>query len=342
MAVSSTVGNIYMYNGTLAALQAGSVLNVGLLNALDASVSATFIDDNGILTTADNGITTVSFQGGPEYEIGYIGSGTASLIAALGLKLFSRPVMAFHIAGQIFLHFPNGLPPLSGLAIAFDISASRPFNLPNPVPICLTAGTRVLTARGPVAVEELAPGDLIATHDHGLQPLRWIGSRAVGRAEQLIEARLRPVRILAGALGHGLPRRTLRVSQQHRLLVQVPGGAEVLIPARLLIGQPGITLAGGGRPLTYLHLLFDHHEVITAEGCPVESLYLGEQALKILPDTAQSEIGLIFPQLLALPQPLQEPARRILTRGDLRRAGRPQLQAPPQLRLPATLRAGER
>lgn len=341
MAVSSTVGNIYMYNGTLAALQAGSVLNVGLLNALDPTVSATFIDNNGILDGNDDGITTVSFQGGPEYVIGYIGSGTAALIAALGLRLFSRPVMAFEIAGQVFLHFPNGLPPLSGLAISFDIDPDRPFNLPNPTPICLTAGTLVQTGRGAVAVEDLVPGDLVATHDHGLQPLRWIGQRAVGGAERQVEPRLRPVRIAAGALGYGLPDRPLLVSQQHRLLVRLPGSPEeVLIPARLLIGQPGITLAGTLRPLTYLHLLFDRHEIITAAGCAVESLYLGGQARQLLPDAARAEIAVLFPELMLGNHPAPEPARRFLTRGDLRREGQPPLQTTPRLQAAVLRGAG--
>ena len=70
--------------------------------------------------------------------------------------------------------------------------------------VCFAAGTRILTPRGEVEVERIAPGDLVLTRDHGLRPVRWTGSRRVdGRGA------MAPVRIEAGALGNA---RALRVS----------------------------------------------------------------------------------------------------------------------------------
>ncbi|MFN6979673.1 MAG: choice-of-anchor L domain-containing protein, partial [Gemmobacter sp.] len=74
---------------------------------------------------------------------------------------------------------------------------------------CFAAGTRILTAGGPVAVETLRPGDLVVTQDDGPQPLRWIGRRRVAAVGALA-----PVRIAAGTFG---PHGRLVVSPQHRI-----------------------------------------------------------------------------------------------------------------------------
>ena len=73
--------------------------------------------------------------------------------------------------------------------------------------ICFAAGTPVETAAGEVAVERLAVGDLVRTLDHGLRPVRWIGSVRVDLGAGPHPAR--PVRIGAGALGPGVPVREI-------------------------------------------------------------------------------------------------------------------------------------
>lgn len=330
MPMEATVGNIYRYTGSLLGLHSGALLNTNVLTALGSATFATFVDDDARLDQNSDGISTVSINNGPVHTIDYIGAGSASLVTALGLTLFSRPVMAFIANGQIYLHFPNGLPPLSLLSISFNIDPGTPFDLPNPTPICLTAGTRVSVPGGTVLVETLRPGDLVLTRDHGAQPLRWIGLRQAGPGEQLATPALRPVRIRAGALGPGLPARDLLVSRQHRILVRFPQrlghGREVLVPAQILTGQPGITAEPPRSSITYLHLLFDRHEIVLAEGTPVESLWLGPLALAALPPGQRAEIA-----ALRLPAGPAAPARRIVTRRDLRDASMTRLRGAPAL-----------
>lgn len=332
MPMSAVIGSIYRYTGSLLSLHSGQALSVNLLTALGGAVSATFVDDDGQLNQASDGIATVSFNGGAAMPIDYIGAGSASLLAILGIKLGSRPAMAFIAGGNVYLHFPQGPPPLNAVNISFSIDPATPFNLPNPVPICLTAGTPVLTPRGPVPAEQLRPGDLVMTRDHGAQPLLWVGQRAVSLAEQRAEPRLRPVRIAAGALGNAIPHRRLLVSQQHRVLVQFPfpaaPPAEALVPARLLLDQPGIGLAAPRQGLVYLHLLFDRHEIIFAEGCAVESLYLGAQALRSLAVHQRLELRHLLVGLPNGDRIATRPARRFLTRRDLRLATVALLQGP--------------
>ncbi len=183
-------------------------------------------------------------------------------------------------------------------------------------PTCFRNGTMILTERGNVAVEDLRVGDMVITRDHGPQPLRWIGGKQLGTELLGLFDKLRPVRIRAGALGYGLPRRDLYVSQQHRILVsskiaeRMFGAPEVLVAAKHLTEIEGIEIDDSVQPLTYYHLLFDRHEIVCSEGAQTESLFTGTEALKTLPPAARAEIMALFPELVAEGH-MPQPARRI-------------------------------
>lgn len=162
--------------------------------------------------------------------------------------------------------------------------------------VCFTRGTMIGTPEGPRAIEELAVGDLVLTRDNGARPIRWIGSQAVAAA-----GKLAPVTIRAGALGND---RDLKVSQLHRMLVAdwraelMFGEPEVLAAARHLVDGDTIHVAEGGE-VEYFHMLFDRHEIVTANGAPSESFHPGEQGMGWMDDAVREEIFAIFPQLRA-------------------------------------------
>ncbi|WP_224823963.1 Hint domain-containing protein [Cognatishimia sp. MH4019] len=196
---------------------------------------------------------------------------------------------------------------------------------------CFTEGVEILTPAGPVLVEKLRVGDLVQTRDNGAQPIRWIG-----RSTCPVKGDLIPVRIAQGALGAGLPERDLIISPQHRMLLRsriaqrMIGKDEVLVAARKLTGLPGIALADDLTQIVYIHLLFEKHEIIFAEGAPTESLLLGEQAQKALGADVIKELQLLFPGLLDVaPQPsravpIGHVARRLVSRHA--KNGRPLFQ----------------
>lgn len=205
-----------------------------------------------------------------------------------------------------------------GDSITFSNSGDITFTVDNTGLICFAAGTLIRTTRGDRAIESLRPGDRIIVEDEA-QPavLRWIGARAVDLTEPTPDPdKLRPVRIMAGALGNGLPKRDLLVSRQHRMLLRSKiaqrmfGTSEVLIPAIKLTELPGIFVDESVKSVTYLHLLFDLHQVIFAEGAPSESLYTGPEALKALNSEAREEILTLFPEVADLDY-TPEPARLI-------------------------------
>lgn len=178
---------------------------------------------------------------------------------------------------------------------------------------CFTTGALMSTPTGQVPIEDLKEDDLLLTRDHGFQRIRWIG-----KAQRAALGSFTPVRIEAGALGLGLPVRDLIVSPQHRLLVssviarRVAGSTEVLVPAKKLVGLPGINYAEDMITVTYYHVLLDRHEVIFAEGAPTESLLTGAMALQAIGTDALKEIQSLFPELL---QSAAHPAR-IIPRGQ--------------------------
>ncbi|MEL7215378.1 MAG: Hint domain-containing protein, partial [Pseudomonadota bacterium] len=147
---------------------------------------------------------------------------------------------------------------------------------------CFTPGTLIATPTGQRLVESLEVGDLVCTMDHGLQPIRWIGRRSVSGARMMAMPQFRPILIKRGAFGLGVPARDIRVSPQHRFLVRAAaadmmfGSEEVLVPAKMLLDGDRVILDAVSQGTTYIHLLFDRHEVLFAEGQPTESFHPGE------------------------------------------------------------------
>jgi hypothetical protein len=159
---------------------------------------------------------------------------------------------------------------------------------------CFTPGTRIRTLRGEVPVEALAVGDMVETRDHGPQPIRWIGQRRVAAVGAQA-----PVVIEAGLLGlHG----RLVVSPQHRVLVShwmaelLFCEEEVLVAARDLVNGASVRVLEGGE-VTYVHLLFDRHEIIWAEGLQTESFLPGPQVLADMDPAARAELLRLFPEI---------------------------------------------
>jgi hypothetical protein len=84
------------------------------------------------------------------------------------------------------------------------------------------------------------------------------------------------------------------------------GTQDCLIAAIKLTDLPGIAIDTDCGDVTYIHLLFDKHEVITANGAPFERLHIGPEAIKSTPAAARSELFAIFPEFMAkcCPRPL--------------------------------------
>jgi hypothetical protein len=188
---------------------------------------------------------------------------------------------------------------------------------------CFTPGTRIATATGERDIQDLVLGDKIVTRDNGLQEIRWIGTRSYGGRELARNPHLYPILIRAGALVDGLPERDMRLSPNHRVLVSSDRTAlyfeerEVLAAAKHLVNHRGV-FEVESLGTTYIHLLFDHHQVILSNGCWSESFQPTDRSLAGMGNAQRQEILEIFPDIITNSGGLR-PARKVLSEKEAQR-----------------------
>ncbi|WP_417248816.1 Hint domain-containing protein [Celeribacter sp.] len=167
---------------------------------------------------------------------------------------------------------------------------------------CFTPGTLIATPQGERAVETLKVGDKVITRDNGMQVIRWVGQKSMTAEEMTSRMELAPVRIRKGALGLGLPERDMIVSPNHRMLMVSEKAAllfeehEVLVAAKHLVGREGIERVGA-TDVTYVHIMFDRHEVVLSDGTWSESFQPGDYTLSGIGEESREEIFALFPEL---------------------------------------------
>ncbi|MFK7939674.1 MAG: Hint domain-containing protein [Roseovarius sp.] len=155
--------------------------------------------------------------------------------------------------------------------------------------MCFEAKTPILTDRGRCQAGRIRVGDRVWTLDGGYREVLWVGHQTVPGI-----GRYAPVRFEVGTLRN---KRTILLSQQHRVLIQSAQAEllfadhEVLVPAKAMDGMPGITLAPCSA-VHYVHLLLGEHHLLNVAGGLCESLFLGDMTDLITteqmsPDTKQ-------------------------------------------------------
>ena len=133
---------------------------------------------------------------------------------------------------------------------------------------CYARGTRILTIRGEVAVEELQVGDLVVTfagREPPLKPVRWMGHRRIDLGQHSDPGNTHPIRFCAGSMDDGFPHRDLLVSPNHRMRVD-----DTLVTALELVNGATI-VQESPKEIEYWHIELDGHDVVLAEGMQAET-----------------------------------------------------------------------
>nr|WP_254796853.1 Hint domain-containing protein [Sulfitobacter albidus] len=105
-----------------------------------------------------------------------------------------------------------------------------------------------------------------------------------------------------GALRPNAPLRDMTVSPQHRFLREGAkielnlGMDEALIAATHLTCLDGVETAPDDSA-TYIHLMFDAHEIVMSDGCWTESFQPGARSLSGLDEGPRAELETLFPEL---------------------------------------------
>ncbi len=199
-----------------------------------------------------------------------------------------------------FITYTDG-DPESGVVTFVDGSTMTFSEIENVIP-CFTPGTTIATPKGERLVEELQVGDRVITRDNGIQEIAWVGHKEMSGKHLVQNPHLRPILIKAGSLGHDLPERDMLVSPNHRVLVASDmtqlyfDEREVLAAAKHLLGAKGIHQVDVMQT-TYVHFMFERHEVVLSNGSWTESFQPGDYSLKGIGNSQRNEIFELFPEL---------------------------------------------
>lgn len=285
---SSTTGGDSTGNSTLAS---GATQVTLTFDDDDAGFSDGFLDTGtGQVLTSDMLIGSTTYAAGSTVELEYIltDPGPPS-VEALVIRIDGENVLIFA---------PDAVPGTTYDFSVLEDEATRNYDI-----LCFARGTQIGLDKSTRAVEDLKVRDLVENKAGELVEIRWIGKSKLSSAKLAQFPHLRPIQISAGALGENTPNRDLTVSPQHRIFLNdwraelMFGFSSFLAPAKTLMNDNDIKLAPINEGVEYFHVMFDKHEIISANGQWTESFFPGGQALTVLEQAAQDELFEIFPEL---------------------------------------------
>lgn len=146
----------------------------------------------------------------------------------------------------------------------------------------LGRGAIVQTENGPVAVEDLLPGDRVMTASSGLRTLKWRGMMTIVPGARNKRAEMGTMtRITSDAFGYGRPGHDLVVGPSARMIHRaqgvktLTGNEAAFVPIRDFIDGSSIIELRPIAPVHVYQLGFDEHEVISVNGIEMETLHPG-------------------------------------------------------------------
>ncbi|WP_167767106.1 Hint domain-containing protein [Jannaschia formosa] len=163
---------------------------------------------------------------------------------------------------------------------------------------CLARGAMLRGPNGPVSIEDLMPGDRVATAAGGTAEIRWIGSRSYGWGVE------RPLlwRISARAFGGQGPESDIVLGADAQVLIDSPrcvplvGRREAFAPVAAF--EDGVTITAITPPgeVTVYGLACATQEAVLVSGLPVETYHPSRTTARSLNRVVLSDMARLFPQ----------------------------------------------
>jgi hypothetical protein len=160
---------------------------------------------------------------------------------------------------------------------------------------CFCADTDIATPSGDRKIETLRAGDTVLTEDGRAVQIAWIGASHYSQRHARDTQAVRPVTIRANAFGAGLPLRDLMVSPQHRIVVEGPDCELLFDSARVFVIARHLPDAVAHSPdpegdVVYYHILLENHEILLANGLPVESFQPARRMVEAMSGEARAAL----------------------------------------------------
>lgn len=156
-------------------------------------------------------------------------------------------------------------------------------------------GALIETTDGPIAIEDLLPGDHIIDIDGQAQPLLWKGSTTVVPGRPTPQGRsLKLTRIQSDSFGMQRPLSCLVAGPSARILHTpdhlrgVNGGLQKLTPVAEFIDGMSVIETAPPTPVQLFHIALARHSVIRVGGLEFETYHPGETAGRLLSPSMRS------------------------------------------------------
>jgi hypothetical protein len=165
-------------------------------------------------------------------------------------------------------------------------------------------GTLIPTVRGPVAIEDLLPGDYVETA-HGSEAVTWIGATTYAPHSQADgETTLTGLtRITADAFGLGHPTMDLLLGPGARLVVRnarlhgLIGKDSVLAPVSDYVDGDRFLSVRPAGPVQLYHVMLRNHTTFRIGGIEVESYHPGKAIMQLTGPNRRALFLSLFPNL---------------------------------------------
>lgn len=165
----------------------------------------------------------------------------------------------------------------------------------------IARGTLIATPQGPLAIEDMLPGDMVNSSE-GPQRVLWIGSTTIVPGQTGGSGVLNGlIRVTADALGRGRPAGDLVLGPGAAVLHNPPqfraanGKGHVLTPLADFIDGLSVFRVTPPSAVKVYHLMLARHAVVEAGGLEIESYHPGIGAVAKMGASAQALFMSLFP-----------------------------------------------
>ncbi|MEP3441910.1 Hint domain-containing protein [Sulfitobacter sp.] len=164
-----------------------------------------------------------------------------------------------------------------------------------------THGSLIQTTMGPIAIEDLQPGDMVRTSTGEPAMLTWIGTSTFSPHDTGQRTPL--IRIMPDALGQSRPERSVTVGPGARILHTAANlrglsdGRQLLTPASRFVDGVNVIEVTPPTPIRLFHICLSRHAVINVDGIEMETFHPGSAAPREISHAQRDRFISLFPRI---------------------------------------------